>query len=139
MIEAYKKTYIPLIAEETLLLNTPPLKHMLYIYHPIWSKRDQAKIQALIDSDVEINAITSTYTAKLSLKVWSTDVGVQKINDSNLKMFGIVLTSFEVNDKLSKTCFFQKTFFLLAKSRPGSQTPQLIQDLRGALSLRIGP
>lgn len=34
------------------------------------------------------------YIAKLDLKVWLTIIEIYKINDSNLKMFAIVLASF---------------------------------------------
>ena len=53
-----------------------------------------------------------TYTSKLGLKVHFTKVGAQKVHDSTLKTFGIVLASFQVEDKLEKVWFFQKTFLL---------------------------
>lgn len=47
----------------------PPLERVLCIYYPMHFKKDQAQIQAFIDSKNEVNKITSAYTAKLSFKV----------------------------------------------------------------------
>ena len=56
--------------------------------------------------------MTLGYTLKLSLKVRFTNVEAQKINGSNLKTFGMVLASFQVEDTLRTTRFFQETFLL---------------------------
>lgn len=45
---------------------TPPLKRILYIYYPLWFNKNQAKIQALLNSR---NVMTIAYAAKLGLKV----------------------------------------------------------------------
>lgn len=50
------------------------LKCVLYIHYPIHFKKDQARVQALINSGSEINAIISMYIAKLSFKVRLTNV-----------------------------------------------------------------
>ena len=70
------------------------------------------EVQALIDSRSEVNAMTPAYTSRLGLRVYRTDIGAQKIDGSTLETFGIVLASFQVEDKLEKTRFFQKTFLL---------------------------
>lgn len=57
------KISIPVM--EALLL----LKRILYIYHPLWFKKDQVKVQALLNSGSKVNTITSTYVAKLDFKV----------------------------------------------------------------------
>lgn len=72
----------------------PPLECILYIYYPIRFKKDEAKVQALLDSNSEIIAMTLGYAARLGLKIRSTNVRAQKIDSSTLKMFGIVLASF---------------------------------------------
>lgn len=92
---------------------TPLLKHILYIHYPVWFKKNQAKIMALLDSADEINAIVLAYAAKLSLKVWLINVGAQKIDGSILETFGMILASFQVEDKLGKACFFQEIFLLV--------------------------
>ena len=66
----------------------------------------------MIDSSSEVNAITPTYISKLGFKVHFTDVEAQKIDDSNLKTFGMILASFQMVNKLEKAQFFQETFLL---------------------------
>ena len=52
----------------------------------------------------------SGYALKLSLKVRFINNKAQKIDNSTLKTFGLVLASFQVEDKLEKTRFIQETF-----------------------------
>lgn len=73
------------------------LDWVLCIYYPVWFKKD--KVRALINFGNKVNTITPAYALKLSLKVRSTDIGAQKTNVSTLKMFEIILTSFQVEDK----------------------------------------
>ena len=46
------------------------------------------------------------YVLKLGLHVYRTNVRAKKIDSSTLEIFGIVLTSFQVEDKLRKAQFF---------------------------------
>ena len=66
----------------------------------------------MINSGNDVNAMTSGYALKLGLKVRLTNDGAQKIDDFTLETFGMVLASFQVEDKLKKAQFFQKTFLL---------------------------
>lgn len=93
-----------------------PLECVPCIYYPLRFKKDQAKIKALLDFGNEVNGIAPAYAAKLDLKVWLTDVGVQKIDSSTFKTLEMVLASFQVKDKLGRACVFQKTFLLTATS-----------------------
>ena len=88
------------------------LDWVLYIHYPIWFKKSGVQVQALIDSSSKINAMTPGYASKLGLKVCPTDVVAQKIDGSTLEMFGMVLASFQVEDKLGRARFFQETFIL---------------------------
>ena len=56
--------------------------------------------------------MSPVYASKLGLKVYHTDVGAQKIDGSTLKIFKMVLASFQVEDKLRRIWFFQETFLL---------------------------
>lgn len=91
IIEAWKKAYTSSAAEKNLLFL---LKCLPCIHHLVRFKKDQAKIQPLLDFGSKINVITLAYTAKLGLKVRSTHVGAQKIDDSTFKTFGMVQASF---------------------------------------------
>ena len=82
------------------------------IHYPLRFRKDTAEVKALIDSGSEVNAMTPTYAAKLGLKVRHTDVGAQKIDGSTLETFGMVLASFQVEDKQGRAQYFQKTFVL---------------------------
>ena len=50
--------------------------------------------------------MTLGYALKLSLKVRIINIGVQNIDNSIFKTFGIVLASFQVENKLKKAQFF---------------------------------
>ena len=56
--------------------------------------------------------MTPGYVSKLDLKVRPTNVGVQKIDGSTVKTFEMVLASFQLEDKLGLTRYFQETFLL---------------------------
>lgn len=52
----------------------PLLKHLPCIHYLLYFKKNQTKIQALIDSGTELNIITPAYMAKLGLKVRPTNI-----------------------------------------------------------------
>ena len=56
--------------------------------------------------------MTLGYTVKLGLKVCFTNVRALKINNSTLKLFKIVLASFQVKNKLERAQFFSKILLL---------------------------
>lgn len=53
----------------TLDKSTLLLKQVPYIYHPIWFKKEQAKVQVLLDFSSKVNVITPVYTVRLGLKI----------------------------------------------------------------------
>ena len=56
--------------------------------------------------------MNSDFAQKLGLKVWKTNVGAQKIDGSALKIFGMVIADLQIEDKISRLRFFQKTFLV---------------------------
>lgn len=54
----------------------------------------------------------SRYFLKQGPKVYFTNIRIDKIDGSTLKMFQIVLASFQTDDKLEKALFFKETFLL---------------------------
>lgn len=60
--EAYRKANTPSIAEKTLSL---PLKRMLSIYYLMQFKKNQAKVQDLLNLCNEVNAMILAYAASL--------------------------------------------------------------------------
>ena len=88
------------------------LERVPYIYYRLRFQKDITSVKALIDSGSEVNVMTPVYTSKLGLNIHHTDVGAQKIDDSILETFGMVLASFQMKNKLKRTRFFQETFLL---------------------------
>ena len=90
------------------------LSRVLCIYYLVqfWKDEERATIQALIDSGSEINTITLAYAKPLGFWTWKTDVGAQKINNSLLATYEIVIAAFLIKDKLGRAQFFQETFLL---------------------------
>lgn len=80
------------------------------IYYSILFKN--IEIKAFINLNKEVNTIILAYASKLSLKICYTNIKTQKINNSNLKIFEIVLTSFQIENKLERAQFFEKTLLL---------------------------
>ena len=62
-------------------------------------------IQVLINFSNEINAITSADTFMLGIKVYLTAIGAQKINGSYFKTSNMVITRFQVLNKLGRAWF----------------------------------
>ena len=88
------------------------LERVPCIHYPLHSWKNTTGVGALIDSGSEVNAMTPAYAAKLGLKVWKTNIRNQKIDGSTLETFGTVLADFQIEDKLGRARFFQKTFLL---------------------------
>ena len=120
MFQATKvKKLIPVLATSTLvtlaskesqkvILNWMPCIHYLMQF---W-KDKEATIQALINLGSKVKAINPAYAKQLGLQGQKTNVRAQKIDNSLLKTFKIVITGFQIEDKLDKARFFQESFLL---------------------------
>ena len=82
------------------------------VHYPLRFQKDTADVKALIDSGSEVNAMTPAYALKLDLRACHTNVGAQKIDGSTLETFGMVLASFQVEDKLGRAWFFSENFLI---------------------------
>ena len=96
--------------EDTLLARVP------CIHYPVQFRKGGSQIQALLNIKSEVNAMNSAYAEKLDLRMRKINVGAQKIDGSSLNTFGMVITSFQVQDKLGRARLFQETF-LVADTR----------------------
>lgn len=83
-----------LLTEASMKDTLWPLEKVLCIYHSFCFQKNLYKIRVLINSSSEINAIILTYIAKLGLKVGKTNIKAQKIDDSTLNTFKMVLVNF---------------------------------------------
>lgn len=88
--------------------NLLALDWVSYIHYLILFKEEE--VQAPINSGIVFNAIKLVYSLKLGLKILCTNVGAQKIDDSIVKIFEIVITIFQIEDNLDLTQYFQETF-----------------------------
>lgn len=52
------------------------------------------------------------FAKKPSIYIWQTKISAQKIIKLSLKTFGIVITSFLINDKAKRSQYFEKTLLL---------------------------
>ena len=82
--------------DDTLLARLP------CIYYLVQCQKDGSQVQALLNSGSEVNAMNLAYALRLGLRVHRTDIGAQKIDRSTLETFGMVLASFQVEDKLGR-------------------------------------
>ena len=73
-----------------MILNQVPC-----IYYPMQFWKDKGvTIQALIDLGSKVNAMTPAYTKQLGFQVQKTDVEAQKIDESLLRTFEMVIAGF---------------------------------------------
>lgn len=81
------------------------LTQILYIQYFItfWKKF----ILVLLDLGSEVNAIYLTFTKELRLLVRLIDVGAQKIDNSILDIYEIVIAAFSVTDNVNRVRFFE--------------------------------
>ena len=83
------------------------LDQVPYMYYLVQFQKDkEATIWAVIDSGSKINTMTPVYANKLGLQTWKIDVRAQKIDESSLNIFGIVIAGFQVLDKQGRAWFF---------------------------------
>ena len=89
------------------------LDQIFCICDPVqFQKNKNENVLALFDSESKINAMTPAWAAQLGLKVQKTNVSAQKIEESSLKIYNIIIIVFQVLNKLCRFRFFQKTFLL---------------------------
>lgn len=98
--------------KDAIFLERVPCIHYLVQFQ----KRDKKVTRALINPGRKVNVMTPAYAKKLGLQIHQTNVGNQKIDGFSLEMFEIVITGFQVVDKLSRVRFFQETFILAETS-----------------------
>ena len=80
-----------------------------YIWYLITLK-DQT--EALLDLRSELNVMSLVFASELSLKIWKTNVGAQKIDGTTLKSYEMVVSIFFLLDKDDRKRFFEENFLL---------------------------
>ena len=72
------------------------LDQVYYIFYLMQfvKNKDENNILALIDSSSILNAMTSTYAAKLDFKVKKANISIQKIDSFLLEIYDMVMPAF---------------------------------------------
>ncbi len=70
--------------------------------------KDETK--ALLDSRSKVNIMSQAFAQQLGLMIHKTNVGAQKIDDTTLKTYGMVVFTFSVLDKDGRERFFKESF-----------------------------
>lgn len=71
----------------------------------------------LLDSRIEVNAIHLILAKELDLLIRLTVIGSQKINDTKLDIYEIIVVVFSVMNKVNQVKFFEE-IFLVANISP---------------------
>ena len=82
------------------------------IRYPIIFQKKSVPMLALLDSGSKVNAIHPTFAKELGLFIRPIDVRAQKIDDTTLDTFEIVVAAFLVTDKTNQVRFFEKIFLV---------------------------
>ena len=56
--------------------------------------------------------MTFVFAAKLGLSIWTTDINTQKIDNSALRIYGMLIAGFSNQNKTGKVWYFEETFWL---------------------------
>ena len=107
-----KKLVLVLTTSVSVIDGSKEVVKVPCIYYPIRFQEGQEQIRVLLDSSSKVNAMSLAYAKKLGFKTRKTNVGAQKIDDSALKTFGMVIADFQVEDKCGRPRFFQETFLV---------------------------
>ena len=91
------------------------LAQVPYIYYSI--NFGKKSVSTLLDLGSKVNAIYLIFAKELGLLIRTADVGVQKIVDTTLNTYGMVVVAFLVKDKANQVRFFEK-IFLVANVSP---------------------
>ena len=108
------------------------LERVSYIHYPVQFKNtSKAQVQALINLGSEVNTIHLTFAKQLGLLIRPTDVKAQKIDDTILNTYKMVIAAFSVEDKAKQVRFFEETL-LVANVSPEVVFGMLFLTLSGA-------
>ena len=86
------------------------LEHVPCIHYPVQFKKN--KVQALIDSRSEVNAMYLSFAKQLGFSIQPTDVEAQKIDGTMLNTHEMVVAAFSMVDKANQIKFFEETFLI---------------------------
>ena len=106
-----KKLVLVLATSVPVISSGDEVVRVLYIYYLVQFQIDQRQksqkqVKGLLNSGNKVNVMSPGYTKKLGFKVQETNIGAQKIDDSILETFEMVIVDFQMKDKVSRHRFF---------------------------------
>ena len=93
------KKLVAVLASSTLITGKKKeeeLEQVPCIWYLVTFK-DQT--EALLDSRSEVKAMSPVFAPQLGLRIWKTNIGVQKIDGTILETYGMVVSTFSLLDK----------------------------------------
>lgn len=93
-LEAKKQVSVLVTCTSMIGLRKKTQKRLHCIDYLVLFNKDIVEVQTLIDSESEVNAMTSIFTKKLGLRLWKTNIEAQKIDRSTFETYSIVITGF---------------------------------------------
>ena len=114
MSRASAKKLVSVSATSTSVIGAreEALERVPCIRYPVQFKKDKTPVQALIDSESEVNAVHPSFVKQLGLSIRPIDVGALKIDGTTLDTHGMVVTAFSVEDRANRVRFFEETFLV---------------------------
>ena len=88
------------------------LKCVPYIHYLVWFKKNTSKVQILINSESEINAIHLIFARQQGFFIRPIDIGAKKIDDITLDTYKMVVAAFLMTNKVNQVKFFEETFLV---------------------------
>ncbi len=68
--------------------------------------------EALLDSGSKVNAISQVFAHQLGHKIQKTNIRAQKIDDTTLETYKIIVSTFSILDKDGRERIFEESFQL---------------------------
>ena len=93
------------------------LKSVFCIRYPVQFKKNKTPLQALSDSESEVNAMHSSFAKQLGLLIQLIDVRTQKIDSTMLDTHEMVVAVFSKVNRANRVRFFEE-IFLVANVSP---------------------
>ena len=88
------------------------LIQVLCIQYPITFRKKFVPLLTLFDTSSEVKVNHLTFAQELGLFIRLIDVGVQKIDNTTLDTYEMVIITFSITDKANRVKFFEKIFLV---------------------------
>ncbi len=108
-----KKLVTALVTSTLMTKKIKGAKKLEQVFCIWYSVTFKDQIKALLESKSEVNVMSQVFAHQLGLKIQKTNIGAQKIDDTTLETYGMVVSSFSILDKDGRERFFEESFLLI--------------------------